>query len=603
VKKYTLLFILLLIISFCQGCQKKKIVPAQVEKEIFDGVFDAREIRFTQGLKGGTYLRADIQELDTLNIVTTRSRSVYAVLQLVFESLLSVHPVSGNISGGIAKEYAIINDGYSLLLRLNRNVFFSDGTQCDADDVMFSFEEIYMNPDVDSKKTEILRLRNKSISIEKLDNYTVQFNLPVPYRPFLYTLAHLEILPKHILKPMIQTHGIEAFNREWGNTDNGIHTIVGTGPYSLKEFKKGELIRLGRNQYFKKKEGSVYIEGMPFLDEIVELLDLDLETKLLKFQIRELDFYDINDIDIASGDFETLLANQKEGNYKIYCGGHTLKSNHFLVFNQNPKTVEPEKLAIFQNQLFRRAIAHLVDNKTLVRDIYKGYAFVDASPERSPSPFYDSIEPLDYNLQIAKDLLNRASLKDLDSDGFLDLASGNPLHFSILTNEDNPFRMKMGEMITANLRKAGLNVEFSPINYDLIATKLIDTFDWDSVIIGIEGSIEPNESSWMWESKGTYHLWYPYQENPVTEWEKRIDELFALGRTEWIFDEARGYYGEYQRIIARELPVINIAVPAALYGYRKGFGNLVPSAVSYNSLGIMPYVYKITPNRAKRPIE
>jgi peptide/nickel transport system substrate-binding protein len=150
----------------------------------------------------------------------------------------------------------------------------------------------------------------------------------------------------------------------------------------------------------------------------------------------------------------------------------------------------------------------------------------------------------------------------------------------------------MGEIITESLQNAGLNVKLSTIGYDALVTKLLDTFEWDAVIIGIEGSIEPNESSKIWESKGPLHLWSPYSEKPQTEWEKRIDELFALGRTTWDLNAAKVLYQEYQAIIAHELPVINIVVPAELYGYRNGFENVIPSAVSYNAIGLMPYIYK-----------
>jgi peptide/nickel transport system substrate-binding protein len=135
------------------------------------------------------------------------------------------------------------------------------------------------------------------------------------------------------------------------------------------------------------------------------------------------------------------------------------------------------------------------------------------------------------------------------------------------------------------------------VDYDLIVTKLLDTFEWDAVILGVEGSIEPNESSWIWESSGALHLWNPYQDSPATEWERRINVLLALGRSQWNFEQARSYYLEFQRIIARELPVIQIMIPAELYGYRRGYGNVIPRPVTYNALGLVPYLFK---NRASR---
>jgi peptide/nickel transport system substrate-binding protein len=588
-RKYLYVSLLFALLIF--GCRDKKIPKVPHAKEILRGVLDTSGERLKAGKRGGSLIRAEIPEVDTLNIVTTRSRPVYAMLRLVFEPLLSINPVTGEIQGGIAKEYRIENDGYSIVLILNENIRFSDGERCTAKDVVFSFEEIYMNPDVDSKKTDLLKIRDRAVSVKAIDDLTVQIDLPVPYRPFLYTLTQLEILPAHILAPLMEREGTEAFNRKWGNPENGIRLLVGTGPYLLKEYRKADRIVLARNPYYSEREGGLWIDGMPYLDEIVELIGVDRETRLLKFQIGEVDFYAIRPTDIVSGDMESLIRNKKEGNYELYYAGYTPLSNHFLVFNQNPATVPAEKLGLYQDRRFREAVSCLI-NKKLIRDeVFKGYAFLDASPLRDNSPFYIYVPPLHYDPGRAKQILLELGLKDTDNDGLLNLPSGENLELTLYTNQDNPIRIKMGEIIAQDLKKAGIGVDFQPIDYDLMVTKLLDTFDWEAVIIGIEGSTEPNDTSWVWESKGPLHMWAPYQENPLTDWEKRIDELFALGRTTWDRESAEGFYNEFQDIVGTERPVINIVVPAEIYGFRKGLGNLIPRAVSYNATALLPCLY------------
>ncbi len=578
---------------FMYGCAEKRQAKKPVtpeHREVFRGIIDPLGEKLQKGVRGGRFVRADIQEFDTFNPVITRSGAVQAVLKLVFESLLSIHPITGKIQGGIARGYSIEDNGHTVVLQLN-DVKFSDGVPCTADDVLFTFEEIYMNPDVDTKKKDSLVIRDSLVTVEKVNDGTVTFHLPVPYRPFLYTLTNMPILPKHILEPFIQKNGIKAFNREWGIPENGIEGIVGTGPYRIHSVQQGKYFTLERNPYYGPREGSLYLEGMPYLNEIVELLDLDNETKLLKFQIGELDFYDVKDMDIASGDLDILLRNRGEGNYLLYTGGETLDSNHFLAFNQKKEVVDPERLEIFRNRAFRQAVSSLIDRKRIVNEVYGGCAYIDDLPSRNVSPFYTQIPPDEYSIDRAHELLSRTQLRDADGDGYLDLPSGKPFSFTILTNEDNPFRIKMGRIIAESLGRAGLSAKLQPADYDLIVTKLLDTFDWDAVILGLEGSIEPNDASWIWESKGALHLWDPYQEHPETSWEARINELFTLGRTTWNFYKAKEYYGEFQKIIADELPIITIVVPAQLYGFRKGFGNVIPRAVSYNALALMPYIY------------
>ncbi|MGQ9616848.1 MAG: ABC transporter substrate-binding protein [Spirochaetota bacterium] len=583
--------IFVLLIAVIPGCRTKRDTEIE-RKEIFNGVEDTTGKQLRIGVRGGSMVRADIEELDTLNIVTTRARSAYAVLNLVFEGLLSINPFTGIIEGGIAKGYSIVNDGHSILLQLNQNVRFSDGTPCTADDVLFTFEEIYLNPNTHSRKTEMLRIRESIISIKKIDDFTIRIDLSVPYRPFLYTLTGLHILPGHIISHLIEKDGIKAFNSQWGTPDGDISRLIGTGPYLIKEVKWGEYIKLERNPYYGKREGRLYVQGMPYLDEIVELIGLDNETKLLKFKTGEIDFYEIKDYDISNGDLELLIKNRKEGNYKIFTGGQTLRGNHFLAFNLNKNVVDRDKLVVFQDPRFRKAVSHLIDRQYIRDEVYKGYAYIEGSTERNVSPFYKKIDPEPFDMAESKRLLSEMGLADKDGDGFLDLPSGKPFSFTILTNDDSPLRVDMANIITSSLRSAGINALSSPISYDAIVTKLMDLFTWEAVLLGIEGSIDPNDSSRVWESKGAIHLWHPYQETPETEWEQRIDELFALGRTTWDFERAREYYHAYQEIIARELPIIPIITPAELYGFRNKYGNLIPRAVSYNSIDLIPYIYQ-----------
>jgi peptide/nickel transport system substrate-binding protein len=589
-KKLNAIFVLLFLVPLA-GCSEKHQTAPEY-RTTMGSILETDEIHLRKGERGGIMIRADLQELDTLNIVSTRSRPLYALLGLVFEGLLSINPITGEIQSGIAREYRIVNNGYSILLNLDENVLFSDGESCTADDVLYSIEEIYMNPEVDSKKADVLRIRDSLVTVHKIDDYTVRIDLPVPYRPFLHTLTTIHVLPKHILKPIIEEKGMDGFNKEWGGIEKGVKDVIGTGPYMLYEVIPGKHIRLVRNSQYSPRESYRQFEELPYLDEIIELLDLDNEMKLLKFQIGELDFYDIKDIDIESGDIGLLAENQKEGNYALYSAGHTLRGNHFLAFNQNPKTLQHGKYELFSNTLFRKAVSHLIDRQLIKEKIYQGFAFIDESAERNSSPFHKSIAPAPYNPDEAKVLFERLSLRDINGDGFLDLPGGEPLSFAILTNEDNPFRMQMGELIAESLRNTGINATVEPTDYDLIVTKLLDTFEWEAVILGFEGSIEPNDASWIWESKGALHLWHPYQQTPAAPWEARIDILFSLGRTAWSFEEALKLYHEYQDIIAREIPIMQIVVPAEIYGFREGYGNVIPSPATYNAMGLIPYLYK-----------
>ncbi|MFW6180743.1 MAG: ABC transporter substrate-binding protein, partial [Spirochaetota bacterium] len=312
-----------------------------------------------RGERGGSFTRADIEGLDTLNPVTTRSRSVSGVLGLVFEGLLSRHPVTGMLQGGVARGYRVAGGGHSLVFDLERDLRFSDGEPCTAEDVLFTFNEIYLNPETDTRRNEVLRLRDSLVTLHRVDRHTVRMDLPVPYRPILSALVSLPVLPSHLLRPLIEQEGIRAFNTRWGSPEEGVSGLVGTGPYRLAELVPGDRLRLTRNPHYGRREGSLYLEGVPYLEEIVELLDLDRDTRLLMFQVGELDFYEADDLDVAQGGMESLARNAEEGGYLLVDGGQSLRSNHFVSFNLKPGAVAGELGRVFGDLRFRQAVSLL----------------------------------------------------------------------------------------------------------------------------------------------------------------------------------------------------------------------------------------------------
>jgi peptide/nickel transport system substrate-binding protein len=73
-------------------------------------------------------------------------------------------------------------------------------------------------------------------------------------------------------------------------------------------------------------------------------------------------------------------------------------------------------------------------------------------------------------------------------------------------------------------------------------------------------------------------MWNPQQEEPATEWEARIDELFEKGASATEIEERVKYYNEFQEIIANKVPVIYTVTPNALFAVRNTLENTEPTA-------------------------
>ena len=71
-------------------------------------------------------------------------------------------------------------DGKQYTLSLRHGLRFSDGQPFNADDVLFTFQ-VYLDEKIHSPQRDLLVVAGKPIEVNKLDDYTVRFDLAAPY--------------------------------------------------------------------------------------------------------------------------------------------------------------------------------------------------------------------------------------------------------------------------------------------------------------------------------------------------------------------------------------------------------------------------------------
>ncbi len=128
------------------------------------------------------------------------------------------------------------------------------------------------------------------------------------------------------------------------------------------------------------------------------------------------------------------------------------------------------------------------------------------------------------------------------------------------------------------MEQIGIKVHFTQLEFNNLVTKLDSTFDWEAIVLGLTGGIEPHFGKNVWESSGHLHLWFPKQKKPATPWEVRIDEIFNKAVQELDPARRKELYNEWQRIVSEQLPLIYTALPANIFAVRNRFGNLHPTS-------------------------
>ncbi len=553
-----------------EGVDQDTVARLTANAEAFD---------YAIGTYGGTLTFATIAEPLTLNLALANDAGSAAALGYLFEGLTDISWLSGEPQPNLAESWDVSADGLTWTFYLRRDVRWHDGEPFTAADVEFTFNQIIYNDEIPTsiRATFNFRLLDENgewqeaqMSVEAIDDYTIQCVLPVSFAPFLRSMA-TAIYPQHILQPHVDAG---TFNEVWG-IDTDPAEIVGTGPFLIDQYVAGERVVFRRNPdyWMTDRDGN----RLPYLNQVVQVVVPDLESELEAFRSGMADVHGV-----LGHEFASLAPLAEDENFTIHRRGPTFGST-FLTFNQNrganPESGEPyvseEKLHWFGNLAFRRAMAHLVDKDAIIEQVQHGLGYAQWSPiSPAAGGFHNpNVATYEYDPARAAAILDALGWVDRDGDGFREDDRGNEITFTMATNEGNSVREQVTGIIHQGMTEAGLHVEFLVVDFGELVGQLTTSHDWDAIVIGFTGGPDPYGAIVLWHSSENLHLWYPNQPEPVTAWEAELDDLFIRASQELDRELRYELYHRAQEIVADNLPVIYTSHPERLSAVRNVFGN------------------------------
>ena len=524
---------------------------------------------------------AETQQL-ILSILSDPKTFNYALSQespnifpYTFEGLTTLNPLNGEIVPGLAESWEMSDDGLRFVFRLRENLKWSDGKPLTAEDVVFSYNDIYFNKEIPTDVRDGLKMGEKGLlpKVKKLDLRRVGFTLPEPFRPFLQNMR-TAILPKHALQESVEkkdSEGKPLFLQTWC-VDTPVDQIVTNGQYKIGRYNTTQRVIFERNPYYWKQD-KPYIGKVNW--EIVESQD----TSLLQFRSGSLDY-----IGVTPDYFSLLKREEKRGNFEIKNGGPATGTS-FVFFNLNKGSrngkplVDPVKSKWFNSKEFRQAVAYAIDRETMINNIFRGLGKTQDSPISVQSPYYlppeQGLKVYDYNLDKARELLKKAGFKSNSQGQLLD-SQGNRVRFTLLTNSGNKIREAMGAQIKSDLSKIGIQVDFTPLAWNTYLDKISNSLDFEMSLIGLTGGLEPNDGANVWKPDGGLHMFNqkpqagqkPIQGWEVSPWEKEIARLYIKATQELDEEKVKEIYAETQRITQENLPFIYLVNSLSLAAMR-----------------------------------
>ena len=431
------------------------------------------------GEYGGVWRDFSACPTEGWNLGAGQTQGWFGINIIYQEALLKTGPIWMRSDGvepfpNLAKSMEWSDDGMELTMNLIEGAKWSDGEDFNSEDVMFTWEHIILDENVNSNTSRTTwQVDGEDISLEALDEYTIKWTFPTPFPvQKLYSMDDYDfnVVPEHIWAPRHP-----AFNSD---TDyNGFLTsqppddlpAVTMGPWVPVEYKTDELMVLRRNPYYWKVDEAG--KQLPYLDEVVFEKGTSGVGRTLGTMAGSLDHSNLENPDVF---IETMKRQaEPDAHFDVAWGPETL--GFYLEMNQSSTLgVEDDQTAamreLFRDVRFRRAVSQAIDRDGVSQAIVRG-PFLRPWPGGlyPGSPYFtrESTVYYPYSPDTSKTLLAELGFEDTDGNGILNWTSGplegEDLVISMNAAEDAIATVQIGEALVALLGEIGVQVNLRPL--------------------------------------------------------------------------------------------------------------------------------------------
>jgi peptide/nickel transport system substrate-binding protein len=534
------------------------------------------------GIPGGRFVVSAIGDPKTFNYIMANESSSIDIGRFMFWGLLNFDVPTQEIKPALAESWTNSPDGKTWTFKLRKNLRWSDGQPLTADDVIFTWNDVIYNTNINTVTRDPFIVDGKEFAVTKLDDLTIQVVTPKVYAPFLAAFgAGTPVMPKHILEKSVADG---TFASAYG-VNSRPEDIIGNGPFRLKEYKPAQYTMLERNPYFCEVDSNG--QRLPYFDNIIFTVVPNVNAAYLRFLSGESD-----EVGVLPSQYDRFKAESAKGKFDLLEPGIGLEMN-FLWFNENTNLdnhgkpiVDPKKLKWFRNPKFRQAVSYAIDRETIIKSVYSGrgvpsYGFETPGNKKWFNP---NIQKYPYDAARAVALLKEIGIEERKGDGFLTDPDGNRIEFVFNTASGSDAAEKTAVLIASDLQTIGMKAIFQPIEFNTLITKIDDTHDYDCILLGLQPGIgtggDPADSMNVIKSDGFTHQWFPREKIPSTDWEARLNQLMDAQMQTLSFAERKKDYDEVQEILAEQVPMIFTVTPMYYSAIRSDIGNVRPTSLT-----------------------
>ena len=389
---------------------------------------------------GGTLIVGLTYEIDTMNPYSTGflGDAQAAVIEglIAPDKDASYVPVLATEVPSVENGGIVVSeDGKTMQItyKLREGVKWHDGQPFTSADVKYTWEAV-------KDPAFIAESKDGSSEVESIDipdDYTVIVNYNTIAPTFAATLFTFGIMPKHLLE------GTDL------NTSSYNETPVGTGPFKVNEFVRGQYVETVRNDdYWKTAENG---DKLPYLDSIIFKMIPDTNTLITQLKSGEVNM-------VVSVPYSQASQVQGIDGIEIIQGPQ-LSWQH-LDFNFKRPSLADLNV--------RKAIAMGIDRNVIIK-AQGGFPKAIKSPVVPVFDFYDDATPvLEYDVAAANALLDEAGYV-AGGDGIRE-KDGERMSFTFVVQSGR------ADIMMTDLALVNSLVAENPKQYEL-AYKIMSGFD------------------------------------------------------------------------------------------------------------------------------
>lgn len=407
-------------------------------------------------------------DYDSLNPVVGVEVPDFEVWNLQYATLTDKAAADFATTPGLAESWTVSDDGKTVTYTLREGLEWSDGTPFTAEDVAYTINR--------GRDEEWLNYTStvQNLTAKAVDDTTVEVTSKVP-DPKLPTMD-VYVVPKHVY----ERYDAKALTK-W----DGV-TSVGSGPYTLKEAKRGQFWTMAANPSYWGWNGED-----PVVDEVVFRFFSNGDAMVAALERGEIDAAH----DIPAESYERLqgiegivvLQGEQGGFTEIAVnGGRPEEHRVDGIGNGNP---------VLSDLAVRQAIAHSIDKQTLIDRVSAGLArpATTISPSANPLwiPEIPEADQYTFDLDAARKLLDDAGYTDGNGNGIREDEDGKDIDLTYYILSDSTTAAPNAEFVTGWLKEVGIGTTLRTVSSSKL-TEIIGKGDYDMFQWGWTPYVDPD---------------------------------------------------------------------------------------------------------------